>query len=127
MMTSAVEGGGPMVIHVASGVDVGIGAVNAVAAVVFAFAFCWRLDQIRRGGWGLQPLAMMVAVAALTLAFVVVDDSVADALNAVGFAGASRVAFYALLAIGVAALVVVFFFPGQVTRERRAGWRRCRW
>ncbi|WP_439031080.1 MAB_1171c family putative transporter [Gordonia terrae] len=122
MVVSAVEGGGPMVFHIASGVDVGIGAVNAAAAVIFAFAFCWRLDQIRRGGWGLQPLAMMVAVAALTLAFVVVDDSVADALNAVGFAGASRVAFYALLAVGVAALVVVFFFPGQVTRERRAGW-----
>lgn len=117
-----VAGGGPTVNLLASGVDVGIGAVNAVAAVVFALAFCWRLDQIRRAGWGLQPLAMMIAVAALTLAFVVVDDSVADVLNEVGFTGLSRVAFYALLAIGVAALVVVFFFPGKVTRERRAGW-----
>ncbi|MBN0973491.1 MULTISPECIES: MAB_1171c family putative transporter [unclassified Gordonia (in: high G+C Gram-positive bacteria)] len=117
-----VAGGGPTVNLLASGVDVGIGAVNAVAAGVFALAFCWRLDQIRRAGWGLQPLAMMIAVAALTLAFVVVDDSVADVLNEVGFTGLSRVAFYALLAIGVAALVVVFFFPGKVTRERRAGW-----
>ena len=43
-----VAGGGPTVNLLASGVDVGIGAVNAVAAVVFALAFCWRLDQIRR-------------------------------------------------------------------------------
>ncbi len=34
-------------------IDVGVGGVvNAIAATVFAFAFCWRLDQIRRAGWG---------------------------------------------------------------------------
>ncbi|KAF0967458.1 hypothetical protein BPODLACK_04116 [Gordonia sp. YY1] len=103
-------------------IDVGVGVVNAIAAAVFAFAFCWRLDQIRRAGWGLQPLAMMVAVASLTLAFVVVDESVSAALDDNGFPGLSRVAFYALLAIGVAALVIVFFFPDRVSRERRAGW-----
>ncbi len=66
---------------------------------------------------------MMVAVASLTLAFVVVDESVSVALDDNGFPGLSRVAFYALLAIGgVAALVVVFFFPDRVSRERRAGW-----
>ncbi|MEO9329281.1 MAB_1171c family putative transporter [Gordonia aurantiaca] len=106
----------------AASLDTGVGVINATAAVVFALAFCWRLDQIRRAGWGLQPLAMMVAVVSLTLAFVVVNESVADALNTKGFQGLSRVAFYALLAIGVAALVVVFFFPDRVTRERRAGW-----
>lgn len=103
------------------GVSVGIGIVNAIALVVFAVALCWRLDQIRRNGWGLQPLAMTVAIAALTLAFVMSDSSVTNALDAALFTGASRVVFYALLAVGVAALVVVFFFPGQVSRERRAG------
>lgn len=103
------------------GVSVSIGVVNVIALVVFAVAFCWRLDQIRRQGWGLQPLAMTIAITALTLAFVVSESSVAAALDAALFTGASRVVFYALLAVGVAALVVVFFFPGHLSRERRAG------
>lgn len=98
-----------------------VGSVNVIAVAVFAFALCWRLDQIRRQGGGLQPLAMTVSIAALTLAFVVSDARVAEVLDALGYSGASRVAFYALLAVGVAALIVVFFFPGEVTRERRAG------
>ncbi|MDL9935376.1 hypothetical protein QSJ18_01320 [Gordonia sp. ABSL1-1] len=103
------------------GVTVSVGIINTMALVVFAIALCWRLDQIRRNGWGLQPLAMTVAIAALTLSFVVADDSVTDAMEA-AFTGASRVVFYALLAVAVAALVVVFFFPGpEVSRERRAG------
>ncbi|WP_279104946.1 MAB_1171c family putative transporter [Gordonia paraffinivorans] len=117
-----VTGTGDPTFLLAASLDAGVGVINTIAAVVFALAFCWRLDQIRRAGWGLQPLAMMVAVASLTVAFVVVNESVADALNTRGFQGLSRVAFYALLAIGVAALVVVFFFPDRVTRERRAGW-----
>ncbi|GAA1482288.1 hypothetical protein GCM10009624_27280 [Gordonia sinesedis] len=98
------------------------GILNLVALVVFASALCWRLDQIRRHGGGLQALAMTISIAALTLAFVVANHTVADALDEKVFAGSSRLAFYALLAIGVAALIVVFFYPGSaVSRERRAG------
>ncbi|MDS1115125.1 MAB_1171c family putative transporter [Gordonia westfalica] len=122
MVVRAAGEGAVVFTALSENIDSGIGVVNAIAAAVFAFAFCWRLDQIRRAGWGLQPLAMMVAVASLTLAFVVIDESVAAVLNDNGFEGLSRVAFYALLAIGVAALVIVFFFPDRVTRERRAGW-----
>ncbi|GAB90887.1 MAB_1171c family putative transporter [Gordonia rhizosphera] len=98
-----------------------VGVVNVLAAVVFAAALAWRLEQIRREGGGLQAVAMTVAIAAITLAFVVSNDNVADALNTALFTGAQRVLFYALLALGVAALIVVFFFPGRsTTRERRA-------
>lgn len=101
---------------------IAIGVVNAIAAVVFAAALCWRLEQIRRDGGGLQAVAMTVAIAALTLAFVVSGHDVTDALDEVAFTGAARVLFYALLAVGVAGLIVVFFFPGRSTsRERRAG------
>ncbi len=122
MVVTGSAGDAVTALVLAQGVEAGIGIVNALAGVVFALAFCWRLDQIRRTGWGLQPLAMMVAVASLTVAFVVVNEAVASTLDTRGFAGLSRVAFYALLAIGVAALVVVFFFPDRVSRERRAGW-----
>ncbi|MFW0783804.1 MAB_1171c family putative transporter [Gordonia sp. CPCC 206044] len=99
-----------------------VGIVNVIAAVVFAAALCWRLEQIRREGGGLQPLAMTMAIATLTLAFIASGDDVADAIDTVLFTGADRVIFYALLAIGVAALIIVFFFPGRsTTRERRAG------
>ncbi|MDL9947418.1 hypothetical protein QSJ19_17885 [Gordonia sp. ABSL11-1] len=101
---------------------IAIGVVNAIAAVVFAAALCWRLEQIRREGGGLQAVAMTVAIAALTLAFVVSGQDVTDAIDTVLFTGAARVLFYALLAVGVAGLIVVFFFPGRsTTRERRAG------
>ena len=122
MAVTGPAGDAATVLVLAQGVEAGIGIVNALAGVVFAIAFCWRLDQIRRAGWGLQPLAMMVAVASLTVAFGVVNEAVASELDTRGFEGLSRVAFYALLAIGVAALVVVFFFPDRVSRERRAGW-----
>lgn len=99
-----------------------VGVVNLIAAVVFAAALCWRLEQIRRQGGGLQPIAMTTAIAALTLAFVVSNDDVSEAIDTVFFTGAQRVAFYALLALGVAALIIVFFFPDRSTsRERRAG------
>lgn len=99
-----------------------VGFFNTFAAVIFAGALCWRLDKVRREGGGLQPLAMTVAISALTLAYVVSNHSVTEAIDTVLFTGAERTMFYALLAIGVAALVVVFFFPGRsTTRERRAG------
>ncbi|MEP9417229.1 MAB_1171c family putative transporter [Gordonia sp. VNQ95] len=96
--------------------------VNVLAVVVFVSALCWRLDQIRRSGGGLQAVAMTISVAALTLAFAVSNASAARTLDDVVFAGAARVALYGLLAIGVAGLIVVFFYPrDRVTRERRAG------
>lgn len=98
-----------------------VGLFNAIAAVVFAAALCWRLDQIRRKGGGLQAVAMTVAIAALTLAYVVSNDSVTEAIDSLTFTGAERVLFYGLLAVGVAAIIIVFFFPDRGTRERRAG------
>ncbi|MEE3852302.1 MAB_1171c family putative transporter [Gordonia sp. LSe1-13] len=112
MAVGVIEGAGVIV----------VGVLNTVAAVIFAAALCWRLEQIRREGGGLQSVAMTVAIAALTLAYVVSGDDVTAAIDSVTFVGAARVLFYALLAVGVAALIVVFFFPGRsTTRERRAG------
>ncbi|MFT4043792.1 MAG: hypothetical protein QM673_11590 [Gordonia sp. (in: high G+C Gram-positive bacteria)] len=99
-----------------------VGTVNLVALIIFAAALCWRLDQIRRNRGGLQAVAMTIAIASLSLAFVAINHATARFLNRTLFAGSPRLMFYALLAIGVAALIVVFFFPGrQITRERRAG------
>ncbi|MGV9479508.1 MAB_1171c family putative transporter [Gordonia aichiensis] len=96
--------------------------INLVALVVFVLALCWRLDRIRRGNGGLQALAMTVAIAAMTLAFVVSAKTSAHVLDEYVYVGVSRWLFYALLALGVAALIVVFFFPrAGATRERRAG------
>ncbi|MFI8774703.1 MAB_1171c family putative transporter [Gordonia sp. NPDC062954] len=101
---------------------IAVGILNTVAAVVFTAALCWRLEQIRREGGGLQSIAMTIAIAALTLAFVVSGADVTEAIDTVTFTGAARVLFYGLLAVGVAALIIVFFFPGRSTsRERRAG------
>jgi len=99
-----------------------VGLVNAAAMVLFAVALCWRLEQLRRERAGLQPLALTVAVAALTLAFVDTNTQVREWLDTTLFSGAGRLVFYCLLAIGVAALVVVFFFgTTESGRRRRAG------
>jgi hypothetical protein len=99
-----------------------VGVVNAAAMVFFAVALCWRVDRIRRERAGLQPLAMTVAVATMTLAFVVTNPHLREWLDTTLFTGAGRVFFYCLLAIGVAALVVVFFFgSAEEGRQRRAG------
>ncbi len=99
-----------------------VGSLNTLALIVFTVALCWRLDQIRRHGGGLQAVAMTVSIAALTLAFVVANHDVSEAIDTLTFTGAQRVTFYALLAIGVAALIIVFFFGSRgVSRERRAG------
>ena len=96
--------------------------INLVALVAFVLALCWRLDKIRRGSGGLQAIAMTVAIAALTLAFVVSTRTSAHFLDEHVYAGSSRWLYYALLALGVAALVIVFFFPtAHASRERRAG------
>lgn len=90
--------------------------------MVFAAALCWRLDQIRRKGGGLQAIAMTVAIAALTLAFVVSGRTASHYIDDALFAGSARLTLYGMLAVGVAALIIVFFFPApEVTRERRAG------
>lgn len=99
-----------------------VGVVNAAAMAIFAMALCWRIDRIRRENAGLQPLALTVAIAAMTLAFVDINTEVREWLDSVLFAGAGRLFFYCLLAIGVAALVVVFFFgTAEAGRRRRAG------
>lgn len=99
-----------------------VGVVNAVAMVIFAVALCWRIDRIRRERAGLQPLALTVAIAAMTLAFVAINPRVREWLDSTVFTGAGRVIFYCLLALGVAALVVVFFFgTAESGRRHRAG------
>lgn len=99
-----------------------VGVVNAAAMVLFAVALCWRIDRIRRDRAGLQPLAMTVAVATLTLAFVSTNPNVRRWLDSILFTGSARVLFYCLMAVGVAALIVVFFFgSAERGRQRRAG------
>ncbi|MGW0037913.1 MAB_1171c family putative transporter [Gordonia sp. NPDC003376] len=96
--------------------------VNVVALAAFVGALCWRIDQVRRNGGGLQAFAMTTSIAALTLAFAVSNHSASETLDDIGFVGLSRLLLYVLLAVGVAGLVIVFFLPGgRVTRERRAG------
>ncbi|MFW0789814.1 MAB_1171c family putative transporter [Gordonia sp. CPCC 205333] len=98
------------------------GIINVIAFAVFACAMCWRLDQIRRQGGGVQAVAMTTAIGSLTLAFVVSNKDVTAFLNDELFTGASRVLLYGLLALGVASLIVVFFFSSTETvRQRRAG------
>lgn len=65
---------------------------------------------------------MTSAIGALTLAFVVSNKGVARFLNDLLFTGALRVLLYGLLALGVASLIVVFFFSSKDSvRQRRAG------
>jgi hypothetical protein len=65
---------------------------------------------------------MTVAISATTLAFVVTNRHVREWLNDDLFPGADRLFIYCLLAIGVAALVVVFFYGStEQERQRRAG------
>lgn len=99
------------------------GVVNIVAFAIFAVALCWRLDRIRRDGGGVQALAMTTAIGALTLAFVVANHAVARFLNVELFTGVARVLLYGLLAVGVASLIVVFFYSSrEAHRQRRAGF-----
>ncbi|NNG97223.1 hypothetical protein HLA97_08160 [Gordonia araii NBRC 100433] len=96
--------------------------INVAALVVFALAVCWRMDQIRRHGGGLQATAMTVSIVAFTLAFVAANPEMARRLNTGVFDGFARVMVWCMLALGVAALVVVFYYvPGESARARRAG------
>ncbi|QKT05821.1 hypothetical protein HUN08_00365 [Gordonia sp. X0973] len=96
--------------------------VNLIALAVFAFAVCWRMDQIRRDGGGLQATAMTVSVVAFTLAFVSANTNLAQRLNGWTFDGFSRVLLWSMLALGAGALVVVFYYsPAESGRARRAG------
>ncbi len=102
---------------------VSVGIFNTIALVVFTVAFCWRLDQIRKHGGGFQAIALTVSIAALVIAFVSANGDVVDAIDTITFTGAARVVFYAMLSLGVAALILVFFFPSQGdTRRRRIGF-----
>ncbi|SIS21434.1 MAB_1171c family putative transporter [Williamsia sterculiae] len=94
-----------------------VGIVNVVAVVLFAVALCWRLERLRRGEGGLQSWAMTVAIAALTISFVVTSRSVSAWVDTNLFAGLARIAYYCLLSIGVAALVITFFFFRDSTDE----------
>ncbi|GAB2656381.1 hypothetical protein GCM10027169_20120 [Gordonia jinhuaensis] len=100
--------------------------LNSLAAAVFAFALCYRIDRMRREPFDLQGVAITVAIAALTCAFVFANKHVASGVDSVTFTGLSRVAFYCLIALSVAGLIVTFFFVGprrgggQSSRSRRA-------
>ena len=96
--------------------------------MVFTVAFCWRLDQIRKHGGGFQAIALTVSIAALVIAFVSANGDVVDAIDTITFTGAARVVFYAMLSLGVAALILVFFFHRRVIRVAAGSVsRRCRW
>ncbi|MFT4201184.1 MAB_1171c family putative transporter [Gordonia sp. (in: high G+C Gram-positive bacteria)] len=96
--------------------------VNFVALLIFTVAVIWRMDQIRRYGGGLQAAAMTASIVAFTLAFVAANPAVARRLNDGVFDGFARVVLWCMLAVGVAALIVVFYYdPATSARARRAG------
>lgn len=65
---------------------------------------------------------MTSAIGAFTLSFVVANRGISQFLNHEFFTGIARVLLYGLLALGVASLIVVFFFSSAETqRQRRAG------
>ena len=90
--------------------------VNLIAMVLFGVALAWRIYQVT-----LAPTvpnwAVTACVAGFAAAFLLQQTVISDAVDAVIGRGAARVANNALLACGLAALVI--FFLGSALGPRR--------
>ncbi|GAA4404303.1 MAB_1171c family putative transporter [Tsukamurella soli] len=97
--------------------------LNVVGVAFFTLVLCWRIHRLIRAREGVQAIAMTIAIGALTLSPLLLNRTfgrLADGITVVGF---SRVAGYALIVLGVAAMAVTFFYgPTESSRQRRAGF-----
>lgn len=96
--------------------------VNVLGVAFFTLVLCWRVDRLYRAKAGIQAVAVTVAIAALTLAVLLLGSPLAATVDGALWRGASRLGGYVGLALGVAALAVAFFYgPTESARQRRAG------
>ncbi|GAB3134021.1 hypothetical protein GCM10027289_24970 [Tsukamurella serpentis] len=96
--------------------------VNLLGIAFFTIVLCWRIDRLYRAKAGIQAIAVTVAIAALTMAVLLLGSPLSTGIDGALWRGASRLAGNASLALGVAALAVTFFYgPTESARQRRAG------
>ncbi|RDH12240.1 hypothetical protein DVB88_08485, partial [Tsukamurella pulmonis] len=96
--------------------------VNVFGVAFFTLVLCWRIDRLYRAKAGIQAVAVTVAIAALTLAVLLLGSPLAASIDGALWRGSSRLGGYALLALGVASLAVAFFYgTTESARQRRAG------
>ncbi|WP_040765904.1 MAB_1171c family putative transporter [Tsukamurella sp. 1534] len=96
--------------------------VNVLGVAFFTIVLCWRVDRLYRAKAGIQAVAVTVAIAALTVAVLMLGSPLSPEIDSALWQGASRLCGYASLALGVAALAVAFFYgPTESARQRRAG------
>ncbi|NKY19658.1 MAB_1171c family putative transporter [Tsukamurella spumae] len=96
--------------------------VNVVGVAFFTLVLCYRVDRLYRAKAGIQAVAVTVAIAALTVAVLLLNSPLAASIDGALWRGSSRLGGYAALALGVAALAVAFFYgPTESARQRRAG------
>lgn len=96
--------------------------VNVFGVAFFTIVLCWRVDRLYRAKAGIQAVAVTVAIAALTLAVLLLGSPIADTIDGALWRGASRLGGYVGLALAVASLAVAFFYgPTESARQRRAG------
>lgn len=96
--------------------------VNVLGVAFFTIVLCWRIDRLYRSKAGIQAVAVTVAIAALTVAVMLLGSPLAVSVDGSLWKGASRLGGYASLALAVAALAVAFFYgPTESARQKRAG------
>lgn len=96
--------------------------VNVLGVAFFTLVLCYRVDRLYRAKAGIQAVAVTVAIAALTLAVLLLGSPLAVSIDGALWRGSARLGGYASLALGVAALAVAFFYgPTESARQRRAG------
>ncbi|CAM3951775.1 MULTISPECIES: MAB_1171c family putative transporter [Tsukamurella] len=96
--------------------------VNVLGVAFFTIVLCWRIDRLYRSKAGVQAVAVTVAIAALTVAVLLLGSPLATTVDGSLWKGASRLGGYVGLALGVAALAVAFFYgPTESARQKRAG------
>jgi hypothetical protein len=96
--------------------------INGLGVGFFTIALCWRIHTLARTRAGVQAVAITVAVAAMTMAPLLLATPIGTTLDNATVTGVSRVAGYAALALAVAGLAVAFFYGHtESARQRRAG------
>lgn len=98
-----------------------VAAINSLGFAIFGAALWWRVLQIRRSRGDIQALALVVAIGSFTVSVIVLFAHGRESIDEVVFTGFSRLLGHTLLALGVAALLVVFLATAsEDDRLRRA-------